>query len=208
MKVIEKHSLLLRIVHWLNFPVLALMIWSGILIYWANDVYPGFFPAWFYETFHIDHKLAEGMAIHFTLAWIFIFNSLVYLTYIVTSRHWRELFPNRQALRDLKPTVLHDLGLRKQAPPHGKFNAAQRVAYTGVIFLGLIEILTGFSIYKPVQLSWLTNLFGGYESARLIHFIVMVSFILFFVLHITQVLRAGWNNFRAMIAGFEVKKDE
>jgi thiosulfate reductase cytochrome b subunit len=206
MKVVEKHSLWLRISHWANVPFLALMVWSGLLIYWANDVYPGFFPQWVYRTFSIDHRLAEGMAIHFTVAWLLFFNGLFYLVWIALSKHWRELFPGRRTLRDLGPTVLHDLGLRAEAPPQGKFNAAQRVAYTGAIALGVVEVLSGFSIYKPVQLSWLMFLFGGYEGARLVHFIVMVLLVLFFVMHVAQVARAGWNNFRAMVAGFEIDR--
>jgi thiosulfate reductase cytochrome b subunit len=208
MEVIEKHSLWLRCVHWLNAPLLFLMVWSGILIYWANDIYPGFFPEKFYRFFHIDHRLAEGMAVHFSIAWLLILNGMIYLTYLAVSGHWRELFPDRQTFRQLIPTILHDLGLRKTAPPQGKFNAAQRVAYTGVILIAIIEILSGFSIYKPIQLRWLSALFGGYESARLVHFAGMLLLVSFFLLHVAQVIRAGWNNFRAMVAGFEVKSND
>lgn len=205
MRIVEKHPLWVRISHWANFPLLALMVWSGLLIYWANDVYPGFFPPRFYQALSIDHRLAEGMAVHFTVAWLFFFNGLFYLIWTMGSRHWRELMPDRRVIRDLGPTVLHDMGLRKQEPAHGKFNAAQRVAYSGVIGLGAVEVLTGFAIYKPVQLGWLTVVFGGYETSRLIHFIVMVLLVLFFVMHVAQVARAGWNNFRAMVAGFEIE---
>ncbi len=208
MEIFEKHSIWLRCVHWLNAPFLALMVWSGILIYWANDVYPGFFPQSFYHFFHVDHRLAEGMQVHFTLAWFFIINGLLYLTYVFASGHWRELFPTVQNFRQLLPTVLHDLGLRQTAPPQGKFNAAQKIAYTGVIVLAVIEVASGFAIYKPVQLRWLSLLFGGYEWSRRIHFAGMISFVLFFILHFIQVLRAGWNNFRAMVAGFEVQSDD
>lgn len=87
-----------------------------------------------------------------------------------------------------------------------KYNAAQRLAYTGVIFMGLGSLLTGLAIYKPVQLYWLCAMLGGYEWARAEHFILTILFALFFLLHIIQVLLAGWNNFAAMIRGFETKK--
>jgi thiosulfate reductase cytochrome b subunit len=208
MKAVEKHSIWLRWVHWLNVPFLTLMIWSGILIYWANDIYPGFFPNWFYQTFHIDHRLAEGMAIHFTIAWLFVINGAIYLCHIFLSKHYKELFPDSKTFRNILPTILHDLHLRAQAPPQGKFNAVQRISYTGVILLAIVEVLSGFAIYKPVQLGWLTSLLGGYEMARTIHFIAMVSFVLFVFIHVIQVIRSGWNNFRAMVAGFEVEKNE
>jgi thiosulfate reductase cytochrome b subunit len=62
-------------------------------------------------------------------------------------------------------------------------------------------------IYKPVQLHYLTFLLGGYAAARLEHFILMIGFILFFMVHVVQVLKAGWNQFRAMVTGYEIKKN-
>lgn len=207
MKIIEKHSLPLRIVHWLNLPLLGLMIWSGILIYWANGIYPGFFPAWFYDFFQISYRLAEGLSIHFFVGWLFVINGSIYLAWFIISGHWKEMIPTTQTLRDAIPTILHDMGLSHSAPPQGKFNAMQKLVYTGVIGLAIIAVLSGFAIYKPVQLGWLTSCFGGYESARLIHFVAMLSFCGFIVMHVVQVIRAGWNNFRAMVAGFEVENE-
>jgi thiosulfate reductase cytochrome b subunit len=206
MKIVEKHPLWLRFSHWLNFPLLTLMVWSGLWIYWANDVYPGFFPQGFYRAFGIDHRLADGMAVHFTIAWLLLLNGVFYVAMLFVSRHFRELFPDRRSMRDLPDTVLHDLGLIPQAPPQGKFNAAQRVAYTGVLIIAIAEVLTGFAIYKPTQLGWLAAAFGGYEFARFIHFAAMLLLVLFFLTHVAQVVRAGWNGFRAMIAGFEVEE--
>jgi thiosulfate reductase cytochrome b subunit len=74
--------------------------------------------------------------------------------------------------------------------------------------MGAGSVLTGLAIYKPVQLAWLTWLLGGYEWARFWHFALVIGYVLFFLVHITQVARAGWNNFRAMIAGFEVVSGE
>ena len=92
--------------------------------------------------------------------------------------------------------------------PRRKFNGAQRLAYTGVVAMGAGSLLTGLAIYKPVQLAWLTTLLGGYPLARLEHFVLTVGYVAFFVIHIAQVVRAGWNNFRAMVIGVEVAKDE
>jgi thiosulfate reductase cytochrome b subunit len=207
-----KHSLPTRLFHWTNGPVLAVMIWSGLLIYWANDVYQvrlggvtliKFFPTWFYDSLHVDHRLAEGMAWHFTFMWLFAVNGILYVTYTFWSGEWRELVPNRHTFAEAWQVVLHDLGIRKRPLPLRKFNGAQRLAYTSVIGMGAASLLTGIAIYKPVQLSWLTTLLGGYQLARLEHFTLTVGYVLFFVIHITQVIRAGWNNFRAMVIGVE-----
>lgn len=204
----EKHPLFVRISHWLNFPVLFVMMWSGLLIYWANDAYWPHLPAEFYDKLGISSRLAEGMAYHFAFMWVFAINCLIYLVYILYSGYWRHLFPNKNTPKEAFQVVLHDMKLSKYMPPYGKFNAAQRMAYTGVIFLGLLAILSGLAIYKPVQLYFLKNALGGYKFARIIHYLVAVSFFLFFFVHVAQVIRAGWNNFRAMVAGFEIRSEK
>lgn len=214
-KIVDKHSLAIRWFHWINFPILCIMIWSGILIYWANDVYKlgwndktvlKFFPQSMYEAFKIPFRLAEGMSLHFVFMWLFAINGLAYCIYLFFSREYKLLLPNRNSIKESWLVVLHDLHIRKTAPPQKKYNAAQRLAYTTIIFCGLLMLLTGLAIYKPAQLNWLCALLGGYEWARAEHFIITIIFVLFFVVHVAQVILAGWNNFRAMITGFEVIK--
>jgi len=212
-KLEHKHPRAIRWFHWINVPVLAVMIWSGLLIYWANDVYRigfrgvtlvQFFPDWFYAALNVPHRLAEGMAWHFAVMWLFAINGLLYVTYTFASGEWRYLVPNRHSFREAIQVVLHDLHLSDVEPPRRKFNAAQQIAYTSVILMGAGSLATGLAIYKPVQFSWVTTLLGGYEMARFEHFWLTIGYVLFFLIHITQVVRAGWNNFRAMVTGYEV----
>src|SRR6266481_1295797 len=174
-----KHPRAIRWMHWMNVPILAIMIWSGLLIYWANDVYAvriggvtlfHFFPDWFYRIFNLHHGLASGMAYHFTFMWLFAINGFLYVVYTLISGEWRGLLPNRHTLREAWQVVLHDLGLRKTPLPRAKYNGAQRLAYTGVILMGAGSLVTGLAIYKPTQLVWLTSLLGGYAWARAEHF--------------------------------------
>ena len=212
----KKHPRPVRWMHWVNAPVLAVMVWSGLLIYWANDVYRigwgertlfHFFPDGFYRALGVEHRLAEGMAWHFAFMWLFALNGVAYVLYTFLSGEWRHLLPNRRSFREAWLVLLHDLRLSKAEPPRGKFNAAQRFAYTGVILMGAGSLLTGLAIYKPVQLAWLSTLLGGYEWARWEHFWLTVGYVLFFLVHITQVVRAGWNNFRAMVSGYELVRE-
>jgi thiosulfate reductase cytochrome b subunit len=205
-EIINKHPLWLRVLHWLGFPCIAMMVWSGLMIYWANREYTPFIPDSLYRVLQIDHRLAEGMAIHFTLGWLVVLVGTTYLFFTFASGHWRELLPDRDAARKLVPTVLSEIGIGHPVPKTGKFNSAQRFAYTGLIFLMILELLSGFAIYKPVQLLWLSSLMGGHKVAHWIHFMGMVGIILFFIIHVIQVIRSGWNGFRSMIAGFEVKE--
>lgn len=203
----------MRWTHWVNFPVLAIMIWSGALIYWGNDEYSitlfghtyfKFFPQGFYDALHIGARLREGMAFHFLFMWFFALNGLVYVLYTIISGAWRELLPQRNSFKEAWLVLLHDLHIRKMAPPQNKYNAAQRIAYTAIIVMGFGSLVTGLAIYKPVQFATITWLCGGYHSARIIHFVLTIGYVLFFLIHIIQVILAGWNNFRAVVAGFEV----
>lgn len=209
----KKHPLAVRWLHWINFPLLFMMMWSGILIYWANDVYSfsvfgyelfKFFPQGFYEYFNIPQRLAEGISLHFFFAWLFTINGIIYLLYTLVSGEWRALLPVPGSFKRAGSVALHDLHIVKNLPPQGKYNDAQRIAYTGVILMGALSVVTGLAIYKPLQLAWLTSLLGGYEWARWEHFWLMILFVLFFVVHIVQVILAGWSNFRSMISGHEL----
>jgi thiosulfate reductase cytochrome b subunit len=215
MRLAAKHPLPIRVTHWINVPVLAVMIWSGLLIYWAQDAYAirvggvvlfKFFPDWFDRLFDLEYGLGAGMAYHFAFAWFFAINGLVYVGYLVWSGEWRALVPKRSSFREAWHVVLHDLRIRKQPLPPAKFNAAQRFAYTGVTLMGAGSVLTGLAILKPTQLWWLCAAFGGYELARFWHFALMIGFMLFVFVHLAQVAKAGWNNFRSMVAGYEVEE--
>ena len=204
-QLVKKHPLAIRWFHWVNFPLLALMIWSGILIYWAYPKYGLELEQTTWRKLGINNRLAEGMALHFFFMWFFAINGVLYVAYTIFSGEWRALVPNRHSFNEAIHVLLHDLRLRKDPPPPRKFNGAQQIAYTSVILMGLGSLLTGLAIYKPVQFSWLTWLFGGYQTARLLHFWLTVGYVLFFLVHVAQVIRAGWNNFRAMVIGYEVK---
>jgi thiosulfate reductase cytochrome b subunit len=216
-KLEKKHLRVIRWAHWINFPLLFLMIWSGLLIYWSNDVYKiqvgdhvlfKFFPDWFYKKFNIEFRLAEGMSWHFFLMWLFAVNGIVYVLYSVISGEWRYLVPNKNSFKEAIQVVLYDLHLSKNHPPPRKYNGAQQIAYTSIIIMGGLSLLTGLAIYKPTQFSWLTALLGGYGAARLEHFLLTLGYVAFFLIHITQVIKTGWNNARGMITGYEIVNEE
>jgi thiosulfate reductase cytochrome b subunit len=222
----KKHPLATRWMHWINFPVLFTMIWSGILIY-CNDsdnayqhphaVYRiglgkltlvRFFPDWFYKELNVPYHVTQGLGYHFFFMWIFALNGIAYVLYTLLSGEWRFLVPERRSLRDAIQVTLVDLHLRKGLPEQTKYNGAQRIAYSAVILMGAGMLVTGLAIYKPTQAHWLTTMLGGYEMARWLHFWLTMSFLGFFVVHVGQVVMAGWNNFRAMVSGREIQRAE
>ena len=180
MRITERFPFWLRLTHWLNVVFLSGMIWSGILIYWAHQAYTPFIPPWAYASFGLSARLAEGLAWHFAMAAAFTLNGLAYVSGLAWTGEWRTLASGR-----------------------GGFNVAQRFAYSGAIALGAGSAVTGLAVYKPKTLSWLAFALGGYERARLLHFLLMSAFLGFIAVHLVQVARAGWRSVRAMIAGFE-----
>jgi thiosulfate reductase cytochrome b subunit len=222
-KLDRKHPLAIRWMHWVNFPVLFTMIWSGMLIYWndSDNAYHHphavyrigigpftifrFFPEPFWKALNVPYHVTEGLGYHFFFMWIFAINGLLYVLFTIFSGEWRFVVPGRKSLKEAIQVTLKDLHLSKYLPPQLKYNGAQKIAYTSVILMGFGSLLTGLSIYKPTQLHYLTTLLGGYEMARWEHFMLTLGFCGFFVIHIVQVILAGWNNFRSMVSGMEIK---
>jgi thiosulfate reductase cytochrome b subunit len=219
----HKHLLAIRWMHWINFPLLFTMIWSGLLIYW-NDSDPTqghahqlyrvgigsftlfrFFPGWFWTALDAPYRVTTGLGYHFFFMWLFAVNGLAYATFLLVSGEWRFMVPERRSPADALQVTLVDLHLRKGLPPQTKYNGAQRIAYSAVVLMGAGSLCTGLAIYKPAQLHLLTNLLGGYEMARWFHFWLTMGFCGFFLVHVGQVILAGWNNFRAMVSGYEIK---
>jgi len=218
----RKHPLAIRWMHWINFPVLGLMIWSGLLIYWGDSIPPyqhahqvyrigighwtllRFFPDWFWNLLNAPYQLTTGMGYHFLFMWVFAINGIAYVVHLALSGEWRFLVPERRSIRDAIQVTLVDLHLSVGLPSQKKYNGAQRIAYSSVILMGLGSLVTGMAIYKPAQTHWLTSALGGYETARWFHFWLTMGFCAFFVVHIVQVALAGWNNFRSMVSGYEI----
>ncbi|HYC32580.1 MAG TPA: cytochrome b/b6 domain-containing protein [Gemmatimonadales bacterium] len=207
----KRHHGLVRAAHWLNAVLLLGMIASGLQIYLAyahfglrgeplplpNPLDGGPVPAWA----RLGGWLAGGLNWHFALAWPFVITGLVYLAFLAFSGEWRSLLFRP---RDVGPALqmqLYYLRLRRDHPPQGKHNALQKGAYTFIVLLGAIAALSGFAIYKPVQLAWLTGLFGGYELARYWHFLSVWIFVGFTLLHVVLVFAVDPASLRAMITG-------
>lgn len=186
-----------RLLHWVNAFALVVMAGSGLQILVA---YPRMGPQgalyrWYPlqdwlppEWMRVGGWLAGGRAWHFAFAWLLILNGLAYLAYLVLSGEWRRrLFLPRRDARPALQMIAYYLRLRKQPPGQGLYNGLQRATYTGVLGLGILVVLSGLVLYKPVQLEPLTRLLGGYDVARLIHFVTLALFAGFTVTHLVLV---------------------
>jgi thiosulfate reductase cytochrome b subunit len=175
------HPLAVRATHWVNAVAMTWMLTSGWAIYNASPLFGFRFPAWA----TVGGWLGGSIAWHFAAMWLLAANGLVYLAYGLASGHFR-----REMLPVTPQAVAHDLALAARFElPHrpGRYNAVQRASYLGVLVLGVLMVASGVSIWKPVQLEALVDLFGGYDIARRVHFFAMAGIVAFVVLHLVLV---------------------
>jgi thiosulfate reductase cytochrome b subunit len=190
------HPLWVRVTHWINALAIFMMIGSGWQIY---DASPLFRFIHFPSAFALGEWLAGALLWHFAAMWLLVINGIVYVTLgIVTGRFRRKLFPIR--LRDVIRDVTAALRGKLGHDDLSVYNAVQRLLYVGVILAGVVIVLSGLSIWKPVQLKYLTAFFGGYDFARYVHFFAMASIVGFLTVHIALALIVP-KSLRAMIAG-------
>jgi thiosulfate reductase cytochrome b subunit len=189
------HPLVVRATHWINALAILLMILSGWRIYNASPL----FPFKFAREITLGGWLGGALQWHFAAMWLLVLNGLVYLCYGVASGRFRHRFfpiTPRAVLKDVldafRGKLAHD--------DLSVYNAAQRTAYLAVILCGIILVLSGLAIWKPVQMQELTALFGGFWGARLVHFIAMALLVLIVVVHIVMVILVP-RTFPIMITG-------
>ena len=189
----QRHSAAARIAHWCQAVAIVVMIGSGWRIYDDAPILPFEFPFWL--TLGGDKNLATttsndwgtGNAIAWHLAgmWLLLFGfGLFLINGIVTKHFWRDFLPltPRAFLRDFIAAATFRLGHRL-----GEYNAVQKTFYWGVLFALAMMFLSGLSIWKPVQLGWLTWLFGGFAAARVVHFVFMSAIVAFMLVHVALV---------------------
>jgi thiosulfate reductase cytochrome b subunit len=189
------HPVWVRVTHWINALAMLLMIGSGWQIYNASPLFGFEFPT------HITLGgwLAGALLWHFAAMWLLVINGIVYVTLgSLTGRFRRKFFPisPREILRDfaaaLRGRLAHD--------DLSSYNAVQKLLYVGILLTGVVIVLSGLSIWKPVQFQALTSFFGGYNTARYVHFAAMTAIVAFLFVHVTLAVLVP-RSLRAMIVG-------
>ena len=171
--------LMLRLTHWVGAAAMLCMILSGWQIYNASPILPFTFPI------GLGGWLGAGIAWHIAAMWVLMLDGLVYLVWALISGHFRRDFlplSPRAFTRDLAAALHFRL-----AHDTDRYNAVQRVLYAGVLIAAIFAVLTGLAIWKPVQFAPLTGLFGGYPTARVLHFCMMGAIVLFLIVHVALV---------------------
>ena len=206
----KRHHWIVRVTHWGAAIVIPAMIASGLQIYGA---YPRFgerggpffpnpfqnvvFPEWA----RLGGWLAGGLSWHLFLMWPLTIVGGVYLCYLAGSGEWRKLLFRPRDVAPAMEMQKYYLRLRGEHPRQGKHNALQKLSYSFIIVLGVLSVFSGWAIYQPTQLWWLTTAFGGFQAARYWHFWAVWLFVGFILVHVVMVFVADPPSLRAMITG-------
>jgi thiosulfate reductase cytochrome b subunit len=175
------HPWPLRLTHWVNVFAIVMMIGSGWQIYNASPLFGFTFP----PLITIGAWLGAGIAWHLAFMWLLVVNGLIYFTWSAASGHFKKFFPitPRSVWRDMVAALSFRLPHEK-----GVYNAVQKLLYLGVLFAGVMIVISGLAIWKPVQLWFFVDPLGGYFIARYVHFFCMAAIVTFIVIHILLVL--------------------
>ena len=208
--MVKRHHWVVRLTHWVSAIAIIVMVGSGWRIF---NAYPAFhrrgetfccypfegkpIPGWL--TF--GGWLAGARNWHFAMMWVLVIAGLVYLAFIYLHGEWRDLTPRRGMLRDSWEMARFYLFVRKDHPRQGKYNALQRTAYFALPIVAALQVTTGIAIWKPVELSWLTAIFGGYVWARYWHFLITALLVLLILTHVFMVLATDPYSIGSMITG-------
>jgi thiosulfate reductase cytochrome b subunit len=193
---VRVHPLVVRVTHWINALAVLMMVASGWRIYNASPLFESFtFP----DALTLGGWLAGALQWHFAAMWLLAINGLVYVLYGIVSGHFR-----RKLLPISPRAILYDVAQalrgRLAHDDLSVYNAAQRAAYLTLIIAFIVLVLSGLAIWKPVQLQELAAVMGGYEGARLVHFIAMSLVVLIVIVHVVMVALVP-RTFPTMITG-------
>ncbi|MDB5513941.1 MAG: Thiosulfate reductase cytochrome b subunit [Tardiphaga sp.] len=184
-----------RTLHWINAFAMILMIMSGWQIYNASPL----FNFRFSSAITLGGWLGGALQWHFAAMWLLMVNGLVYLILgFATGRFRKKLLPISPSgvIADTKAALTGHLSHDDLT----RYNYVQKLLYVGIILVGIVIVLSGLSIWKPVQLQYLTALFGGYDVARYVHFVAMSAIVVFLIVHVALALLVP-KSLRAMIIG-------
>jgi thiosulfate reductase cytochrome b subunit len=199
----KMHPAPIRIMHWINAVAMFIMIGSGWKIY-NDEVIFGWLH--FPEAITIGRWAQHALQWHFFGMWVLVLNGLAYVTYgFATGRFRRMLLPIRWS--ELIATIRDALRFRLAHDDLTKYNTVQKLLYIGVLLVGVLTVLSGLAIWKPIQFSELLALFGNFQNARLVHFLCMTAIVGFVLVHVTLALLVP-QTLLAMITGGPTVSDD
>ncbi len=204
---VYEHPWPVRFCHWLNAIALFVMVGSGLQIFRAFPSFGAKIPQnnllnW-PKGLALGGWLGGGLQWHLSFMWLYIGTGVFYLGYQIFTGNYRQVLFLPGDIRGVWPMARYYFFFGRKPSLQEPYNPLQKLAYTSAIVLGVLSVLTGFAIWKPVQFSWLAWIMGGFHLARLWHFLVMWAILFFLFGHLVMVVLHGWNNFVSMLTGWK-----
>ena len=208
--IVRRNHWVVRLTHWVNVVAVLVMAASGLQIFNAHPRFarPG-------ETFPLNpweghpapklltlgRWLGGGRHWHFAGMWLLVVNGLIYVGFLALHGEWRDVTPKRGDLGAAWEMIKFYLFVREDHPHQGKHNALQKSTYFAMTVLGVLIVLSGLAIWKPVTLGFITALFGNYKWARVVHFTCMALLLTLALVHVFMVFAVDPYALRAMTTG-------
>ena len=200
-----EHPAVVRVCHWAFALALLVLIGSGLEVFAA-------FPSFGEKLPHselvappsivrIGGWLGGALQWHFTFAWLLTAAMLVYISYQIVSGRAGQVLLARRDVRGVWPMVRHYFLCGPRPVVTETYNPLQKLAFSVALLLIVVGLVTGFALYKPVQLSWLVSALGGFRLTRVWHFAAMCGLLVFIPGHLVMVALYGWRNFASMWIG-------
>src|SRR5207302_8892821 len=187
-EVLDEHPSIVGLCLWINTVALFVLLGSGLQIFRAFPSFGRKIPQ--HNLINWPTSLALGgwlggaLQWHLTFMWIYIATGLLYLGYQVFSGHYKQVLFTPRDVPGVWPMARYYFLFGAKPPAKEPYNPLQKHAYTTVIILGVLSVLTGLAIWKPVQFSWLAWMMGGFHFSRLWHFIIMWAIVVFIFGHL------------------------
>jgi Ni/Fe-hydrogenase b-type cytochrome subunit len=205
-----EHPAVVRVCHWAFALALLVLIGSGLEVFAAFPSFGEKLPP--SDLFvppsmvRIGGWLGGALQWHFTFAWLLTAAMAVYFAYQIVSGHGRQVVFARRDVRGVWPMARHYFLFGPKPDVTATYNPLQKLAYSIALLLIVVSVVTGFALYKPVQLSWLVYGLGGFRLTRIWHFLAMCGLLAFIPGHLVMVALHGWRNFAGMWTGGQVER--
>ncbi len=201
----QTHPLHVRIGHWINALTMTVLLWSGWSMFVSDRNFAKIvhvLPAWLLRGLQLSGHPALGRAWHLGFAIVMIGNAVWYAAAALRTASWKSLVPNaRTWFQDAVRATLAELRSPRDTMQQTEYNGAQKVAYGGVMVMGVLMVLTGLSLWFKRQVPWLIAAMGGQHVVLPVHVVMATLFLLFIAVHVVQVLRAGVPTLLSMVTG-------
>jgi Ni/Fe-hydrogenase b-type cytochrome subunit len=201
----DEHPTVVRLCHWSSALAIPVLIGSGLEIFAAFPSFGAkiperdlFIPP---QAMRLGGWLGGAIQWHLTFAWLFVAAGLVYVAYQLVSGNYRQVLFRSKDVAGVWPMARHYFLFGPKPAVDEIYNPLQKLAYTMTLLLGVVLLMTGFALYKPVQMYPLTALMGGFAMVRVWHFAAMCGILAFIPGHLVMVAIHGWGNFASMWTG-------